>query len=314
MHDERLDAISSPLARAQIGAALFMIGDRARSHNAFLHAEAALGYSNPGDWYQTSRRDLAGVLALAAEADESDLVGRLAERVAIELPEPGRLTTQEKAFLLLAAQALSAGTEALAIESGASDAAPGQREFLLTSGELTGATDFVNRGSNPVWVTQIAHGETLEAPAPAAEQLVIAKRIRAMDGTSVDLTKLVQGDRLIIDIELAPSEQRTIPAILVDLLPAGLEIEAILRPEDAGPNGVHAWLGTIDDPRIAEARDDRFVAAIDLRSGRPARLAYIVRAVTPGQYTLPGVVVEDMYRPDVFARSVTGQVVIRPRD
>ncbi|SDM84061.1 alpha-2-macroglobulin family protein [Maricaulis salignorans] len=314
MHDERLDAISSPLARAQIGAALFMIGDRARSHNAFLHAEAALGYSNPGDWYQTSRRDLAGVLALAAETDESDLVGRLAERVAIELPEPGRLTTQEKAFLLLAAQALSAGTEALAIESAVGDAVPGQREFLLTPGELTATTGFVNRGINPVWVTQIAHGETLEAPAAVAEQLVVAKRIRAMDGTSVDLTKLVQGDRLIIDIELAPSEQRTIPAILVDLLPAGLEIEAILRPEDAGPNGVHAWLGTIDDPRIAEARDDRFVAAIDLRSGRPARLAYIVRAVTPGQYTLPGVAVEDMYRPDVFARSVTGQVVIRPRD
>jgi uncharacterized protein YfaS (alpha-2-macroglobulin family) len=135
-----------------------------------------------------------------------------------------------------------------------------------------------------------------------------------MDGTSVDLTKLIQGDRLVIEIELNPSEQRTIPAMLVDLLPAGLEIEAIIRPEDAGPNGVYAWLGAIDDPRIAEARDDRFVAAIDLRTGRMARLAYIVRAVTPGQYTLPGAVMEDMYRPDVFARSETGQLVIRPRD
>jgi len=314
MHDERLDAIASPLARAQIGAALFLIGDRSRSHNAFLQAEAALGYSNPGDWYQTSRRDLAGVLALAAEADESDLVGRLAERVALELPEPGRLTTQEKAFLLLAAQALSAGTDALEIETGAGDAAPGQRDFTLTPGELTTTADFTNRGVNPVWVTQIAHGETIEAPAAVAEQIVIAKRIRAMDGTSVDLTKLVQGDRLIIDVELVPSEQRTIPAILVDLLPAGLEIEAIIRPEDTGTNGIYAWLGAIDDPRIAEVRDDRFVAAIDLRTGRPARLAYIVRAVTPGQYTMPGAVVEDMYRPDVFARSVTGQITIRPRD
>ena len=314
MHDERLAEIDSPLARAQLGAALFLIGDRSRSHNAFIEAEAALGYSNPGDWYQTSRRDLAGVLALAAEAGESHLVGRLAERVAAELPEPGRLTTQEKAFLLLAAQALSAGTDALAIETGAADAAPGQREFTLTPGQLTDAASFANRGTNPVWVTQIAHGETVDAPVAVAEQVSITKHIRAMDGTSVDLTKVIQGARLIIDIELSPSEQRTIPAILVDLLPAGLEIEAIIRPEDAGPNGIYAWLGAIDDPRIAEARDDRLVAAIDLRNGHPARLAYIVRAVTPGQYALPGAVMEDMYRPDVFARSETGQLVIRPRD
>ncbi|WP_417496648.1 alpha-2-macroglobulin family protein [Maricaulis sp.] len=314
MHDERLEAIASPLARAQIGAALYLIGDRARAHNAFMQAEAALGYSNRGDWYQTPRRDLAGVLALAAEAGESDLVGRLAERVAHELPEPGRLTTQEKAFLLLAAQALSAGTEALEIESTDDTATPGQRDFTLTPGELVEARSFANRGANPVWVTQIAHGETLEAPQAVAEQVTVAKHVRAMDGTTVDLTKLVQGDRLIIGIEISPSEQRTIPAILVDLLPAGLEIEAIVRPEEAGPNGVYTWLGEINDPRIAEARDDRFVAAIDLRSGRPAHLAYIVRAVTPGDYTMPGVVVEDMYRPDVFARSETGQVTIRPRD
>tara|TARA_R110002096_G_scaffold49559_12_gene130811 strand:- start:553 stop:1497 length:945 start_codon:yes stop_codon:yes gene_type:complete len=314
MHDERMSEIASPLARAQLGAALFMIGDRARSHNAFIEAEAALGYSNTGDWYQTARRDLAGVLALAAEAGESDLVGRLAERVALELPEPGRLTTQEKAFLLLAAQALSAGTDALEIETGAADALPGQREFTLTPGELTTSAGFTNRGANPVWVTQIAHGETLEAPAAVAEQVSITKQVRAMDGTTVDLTKLIQGDRLIISIELSPSEQRTIPAILVDLLPAGLEIEAIVRPQDAGPNGIYSWLGVIDGPRIAEARDDRFVAAIDLRTGHSVRLAYIVRAVTPGQYTMPGAVMEDMYRPDVFARSETGQLVIRPRD
>lgn len=314
MHDERLTEITSPLARAQLGTALFLIGDRARSHNAFIEAEAALGYTNPGDWYQTARRDLAGVLALAAEAGESDLVGRLAERVAVELPEPGRLTTQEKAFLLLAAQALSAGTQALEIETASATGAAGQRDFTLTPDELATPAAFANRGVNPVWVTQIAHGETLAAPAAVAEQLSVVKRIRAMDGTSVDLTKLVQGDRLIIDIEINPSEQRTIPAILVDLLPAGLEIEAIVRSEDALANGVYAWLDTIHQPRIAEARDDRFVAAIDLRTGHPAHLAYIVRAVTPGQYTLPGVVVEDMYRPDVFARSETGQITIRPRD
>ena len=58
---------------------------------------------------------------------------------------------------------------------------------------------------------------------------------------------------------------------------------------------------------------DRFVAALDLRNQRAERVAYIVRAVTPGEYTLPGVVVQDMYAADTFARSETGRVVIAPR-
>ena len=108
-------------------------------------------------------------------------------------------------------------------------------------------------------------------------------------------------------------EERLIPAIVEDLLPPGFEIEAVVRPEDAGNTGVYSWLDNIREPRVAEARDDRFVAALDLRNRRAERIAYVVRAVTPGTYTLPGAVVEDMYRPDTFGRSATGRVVIAPR-
>ena len=65
---------------------------------------------------------------------------------------------------------------------------------------------------------------------------------------------------------------------------------------------------------MSETRDDRYAAALDLTQRRPRRLAYIVRAVTPGTYTLPGAVVEDMYRSDVYARSETRRIVIAPRD
>jgi uncharacterized protein YfaS (alpha-2-macroglobulin family) len=105
--------LSRPAGAAQIGAALYMIGDNARAKSAFDQAEAAIGYTNTGDYYQTPRRDLAGVLALAQEAKQTDFVRRLSQRVAQDLPEPDRLTTQEKAFLLLAANALSGGQAAV---------------------------------------------------------------------------------------------------------------------------------------------------------------------------------------------------------
>jgi hypothetical protein len=34
--------------------------------------------------------------------------------------------------------------------------------------------------------------------------------------------------------------------------------------------------------------------------------AYVVRAVTPGIYNHPAAVVEDMYRPELAARTATG--------
>ena len=191
--------------------------------------------------------------------------------------------------------------------------ADGPLRYRLEAGDIGEGVEFRMSGDAPAWVTQIAHGQTVEAPDVDAQGLVIQKRIRRLDGSEADLENLVQGDRLIVDLVVAPREERLIPAIVEDLLPPGFEIEAVVRPEDAGNTGVYSWLDNIRTPRVAEARDDRFVAALDLRNRRAERIAYVVRAVTPGSYTLPGAVVEDMYRPDTFARSATGRIVIAPR-
>jgi uncharacterized protein YfaS (alpha-2-macroglobulin family) len=117
-----------------------------------------------------------------------------------------------------------------------------------------------------------------------------------------------------------PEGARNFPTVLVDLLPAGLEIETLLNPSDgAGAtsydgsirNGPFAWVGQITYTQVQESRDDRFVASANLRG--QFRYAYIARAVTPGRYTLPAAQVEDMYRPGVMARTETGTIVIAPR-
>jgi uncharacterized protein YfaS (alpha-2-macroglobulin family) len=103
-------------------------------------------------------------------------------------------------------------------------------------------------------------------------------------------------------------------------LPAGLEIETLLRPSDGlgstnydgtRRNGPFSWIGEITSTQVQEARDDRFVASANLRG--QFRYAYIARAVTPGRYTLPAAQVEDMYRPGVMARTSTGAITIAPR-
>ena len=95
-----------------------------------------------------------------------------------------------------------------------------------------------------------------------------------------------------------------------DALPAGLEIDNpnLLR---AGDIAALDWLDPAT-PEHAEFRDDRFLAAVNLRDEDPFELAYILRAVTPGRYHHPAALVEDMYRPALRATTASGRITVTP--
>ncbi len=319
LHDRELDKIESPLARAHLGAALAVLGDRARAASAFDGAEKVLGYRNSGNYYQTPLRDLSGVLALANEAGFDDLVARLADRFGDDAPDPSRLTTQEKAFALLAVNSLTGGdpgkfrmkTEGLGRGN------DNDRRYSLAESQISGDVSFTYRGEAPVYRTVIVSGAPETAPPPVSQDLGARKRFASLTGQGVNLEDLRQGDQLVAILELYPEEKRRNPVIVADLLAAGLEIETVLGPADGArtnaDDGAFAWIGEISPVKTAEARDDRFVSAVDVFD-KPVRLAYVVRAVTPGSFAMPGVVAEDMYRPEVNARSEAGRVNITARE
>jgi uncharacterized protein YfaS (alpha-2-macroglobulin family) len=91
----------------------------------------------------------------------------------------------------------------------------------------------------------------------------------------------------------------------------------------------YPFIGQLTPLRAHEERDDRFVAAFDVGSEvrwhevdesrvkalgpDEFRVAYIVRAVTPGHFVRPETVVQDMYRPDVMARTAAASIDVAPR-
>jgi hypothetical protein len=99
--------------------------------------------------------------------------------------------------------------------------------------------------------------------------------------------------------------------IVSDYLPAGFEID---NPHlvSSGDTGTLSWITDGVDPANTEFRDDRFTAAFERKSDDPPvfTVAYVVRAVSPGQYVRPQASVEDMYRPDRYGRSDTGKVEV----
>lgn len=315
LHDRELSKIESPLARAHLAAALSYMGDRSRAFSAFNAAEEALGYVNDGDYYQTPLRDLTGVLALAAETGFNEHVARLAARLGEDAPDPSELTTQEKAFALLAVNGMTEKTEGIRLSvDGLGRGSNDDRRYVLSEDQVSGDVRFsLAEGSTPLFRTVMVRGAPASPPPAVSSKLRVAKSIRTIGGQAAQLGNLRQGDQLVVSIAVTPDQRRTNPVIIADLLPAGFEIETVLKPADGdredGTDGAFAWLGEIDQANTAEARDDRFIAAIDVRD-EPVRLAYVVRAVTPGNFAMPGATAEDMYRPDVFARSAPGRITI----
>ena len=112
--DAKLDAFTTPLAKAQLAAALAMLGDQARAAAAFGAALKGLeaerdGGSRPD--YGSRLRDAAAVLALVAEAKlgniESDAIARAGAVLEQARAERSFLSTQEMNWMTLAAEGLA---------------------------------------------------------------------------------------------------------------------------------------------------------------------------------------------------------------
>jgi uncharacterized protein YfaS (alpha-2-macroglobulin family) len=140
-------------------------------------------------------------------------------------------------------------------------------------------------------------------PEPASSNGMKLMRIYyTLDGKPADPAQVEQNTRLVVVLTASrEGNDQTGNFLLVDRLPAGLEIENPTLVA-TGNTGSLSWLTDLTDVTYSEFRDDRFVAAFTDQS---AKLAYIVRAVAPGHYALPGATVEDMYRPERNATLAT---------
>jgi uncharacterized protein YfaS (alpha-2-macroglobulin family) len=326
--DTKLDSFATPLAKAQLGGALAMMGDRPRAERALRAALSMLDDNDPiasRRDYGTAMRDRAAVLTLAAEASIGKAeVPRLIELVSKAYAARTYMSTQEQAWMLLAAHALGEEAKSLKLavngqlHQGQLVRAPTPLE--LQSGPLT----IANTGDTPAGAVISVVGAAL-TPEPAISRgFTIERSYYTLDGKKVELasatgglSRIKQNERLIVVLKVDARETGG-RILLVDRLPAGLEVENP-RLVDSGDVKSLGWLKTTRAPQHTEFRDDRFVAAFDFfgsddmgrgRRGADIRdpasaatVAYIVRAVTPGTYVHPAATVEDMYRPERFART-----------
>ena len=316
-HDVQMKTEPSPIAKAQIGAGLALMGDHARAHDSLVQAAQAIGYRDDADWYQSPLRDLAAVIAYAYEAGDIGVARSLQGRLNGVVRDPDSLNTQEQARLLQAAHEMLKASGPMRIQaSGAFAAAPAAGAPSWNVGRLADA-HFVNAGSGPLWRTVTVRGVPTSSPPPQSQGLDVDTSYWTVSGQRLDLAHIAQGARVIVRIAGASHQGRVSELVIDDPLPAGFEIETVLGPNDSQGSGGHAaagpfhFLGDLTAPSAQEKRDDRYVAALSVDGGKSFAVAYVARAVTPGDFYLPGAETHDMYRASIYARSAGGRTGIQ---
>lgn len=346
--DTRLDRFSTPLAKAQLGAALAMMGDKPRAETAFHAALATLdAQKEPGAYrsdFGSTLRDGAALVTLASESGIArEEAPRLVNVISRAYLDRTYTSTQEQAWMLLAANALGDEARNAKLSVNGSPVS-GALLRALSPAELTGSGLVVrNDGDAPTDAVISVIGAALTPEPPASKGFNIERSAYKLDGTKVDLksaaggaSEVKQNDRFVIVVKVEAKEEGG-RILLVDRLPAGFEIENPRLVEGGDIKGLD-WLKTSAKPEHTEFRDDRFVAAFNFSGGNTAHgneesggngtasgdtarkaadgapvtatVAYIVRAVTPGTFVHPAATVEDMYRPERYARTAAGKLTV----
>ncbi|NOJ47934.1 alpha-2-macroglobulin family protein [Bradyrhizobium archetypum] len=314
--DTKLNNLATPIAKSQLAAALALVGDRTRAERVYAAAVEALAPKPALEFgrvdYGSQLRDAAALVSLASEGNAP----RATLTQAVQRVEAARgltpyTSTQENAWMVLAARALSKETLALEIDGSPVKAAV-YRSYKAEA--VAGKpVKITNTGDAPVQAVVSVSGSPLTPEPAASNGFKIERSYFTLDGKPADVTKAKQNDRFAVVLKITEAKPEYGHIMVADYLPAGLEIDNP-RLVSSGDSGTLDWIEDGEEPEHTEFRDDRFTAAIDRASDDQSvfTVAYIVRAVSPGKYVLPQAHVEDMYNPSRYGRTGTGSVEVRP--
>lgn len=308
------DAFKTPLSAAQIAASLALYGDNERAEKMLGRAFAQLRKQEAEDdsairWDYGSRlRDRAAVLALALETglevDDLDAeIRRIGEAIDQRRRRGIGLSTQDSGWLVRLAAAMMAAPPALSID--------GQpiTEVIHDLDDDHNIT-IEATGDQSVDITLTAFGRPAADEPAGGTGYRITRSFTDMEGEAVDIASVPLGTRLVAVVEVTPEARNPGGRLIIDdPLPAGFEIEnpnLLTSGSETGPE----LEDILEDPDMAEFRQDRFLASVIWTSEDSFKLAYVIRAVHVGEFNHPAAMVEDMYRPEQRAWTHGGKVVI----
>lgn len=295
-------AIRSAQAWAHLAASLAYVGENDRARGLFKKAAETLGNESGGGYfgnYGGMLRDEAALTILMQESGlgldwqthYADLASSAAKR--------DYLSTQEESLLLRAAFVVNIPTTKLKLIADGKELPLKHGEFFVTEKDLHRLPLIRNESGEKSWYSFTFKATPKEDAFKKMQNsgFTIEKKIYTLDGTETDLSVVRQNTRLVVVIQGAVQNSQIENPLVTDWIPAGFELE---NPSLNGidPTSGLKWLGRLSGMDHIEYRNDRYIAVLSNKGAKGFfRVAYVCRAVTPGKFTLPPAIIEDMYRP-----------------
>ncbi len=294
--------------RAFLSAAYSQIGDRAtglkvltpdfKSH--FLYREQYGSFNSPV-------RNTAMYLWALAQADPgSPKVFEIVEYLG-GLMQDGRYgTTQENVWALLAFDRVYSVTDTTLQAELLVDGKPYKtlegREHSFVDNSLSGKiVEIRNTGPRDLYFSLLAEGTPLEKGTKSSSKgISVERHYLATDGSDANLSNIAQGDLVVVALNVKADKDAN-NVVIVDLLPAGFEIENP-RLRSRGQLGFDPQITFT--PASQDIRDDRLLLFSGALGGGGQMFAYTVRAVTPGRFVIPNAYAEAMYDPEIHGEAV----------
>ncbi len=228
--DSQLDNFTSPMAIAQLAAGLALYGDQQRSDRVFSaaleRASANTAFNYARSDYGSPLRDGAAMLALAAESKPAPKVlPSLVTLVGFERDRAKYLSTQDQAWMLLAARGLKENNAAISLDINGAAHEGAFSERL--NGKALEAQPLVvtNKGSEAVDAVVTAVAPPAQSLPAGGDGFKIERAYYRLDGQEANITSIGQNERLVVVLKIDDLEQWQSRLLVTDLLPAGLEID-----------------------------------------------------------------------------------------
>ena len=146
-----------------------------------------------------------------------------------------------------------------------------------------------------------------------ASGIRISRKFLTPEGTPIATNEFRRGEMVVVELSVTADDSRELSDLVIEDLFAGAfePIQGVAPPPVAGAtNEVDSAKWVMRD----DARDDRmlvFSKKFHLEKGEHAVFRYPVRAVSSGEYVLPGPSVEAMYFPALNARCAPTRIKVK---
>jgi hypothetical protein len=306
-------------SRCQLAGALALAGDlptaRTLLPKTILVGDTLKRWESGGN-FNSSIRARAIMLEILAEVDPtSPLAPKLVESLTKDINPQGRWhTTQENAYALMALGKVMK-------KQGKSD----YTGVIKVNGTELAQIDNQNHnfaakdwGGKEATITITGEGtcyyywrvDGLPSTLKIDEydnDLQVRRRYLDENGNPADYQNFRQGDMVVAEITVKALHESLDNVAIVDMLPAGFEIE---NPRLQSRKGI-TWIGDrAYQPLYMDIRDDRMVVFGNFAENREEIFYYGIRVVSEGSFIVPPIRAEAMYAPMKASVSSSGKIVV----